>query len=135
MIMAIDKHRWPVRLNLRPGDNGTKKLLQKYGDRLVCVRYRYDASGGMRYKTVELVEEVYPWNGSGASQNGRPKEYTPAPNERFGVKVDFHETELRDRVKAAGGIWRPRQKLWELAYAQIEALGLGDRIVGAGQDG
>jgi hypothetical protein len=31
-----------TRLSLAPGQNGTKKLLARYGERLVCVRYRYD---------------------------------------------------------------------------------------------
>ena len=32
-----------VRLLLKPGQKGTKQLLTQYGDRLICVRYRYDA--------------------------------------------------------------------------------------------
>ena len=40
-----------------------------------------------------------------------------------------YELELREKVKRAGGIWRPRQQLWELPYGQILALGLEDRIV------
>ena len=32
-----------VRLHLRPGQKGTKQLLAQYGDRLISVRYRYDA--------------------------------------------------------------------------------------------
>jgi len=40
--MGSDRHGLLVRLILRPGQNGTKKLLEKYGDRLVSVRYRYD---------------------------------------------------------------------------------------------
>jgi hypothetical protein len=33
-----------TRLHLKPGQKGTKQLLAQYGDRLVCVRYRYDAA-------------------------------------------------------------------------------------------
>ena len=43
---------------LVPGEKGTKGLTGKYGERLVCVRYRYDASRKMRFKTVELIEEA-----------------------------------------------------------------------------
>ena len=32
-----------VRLHLKPGQKGTRQLLVQYGDRLICVRYRYDA--------------------------------------------------------------------------------------------
>ena len=41
-------------LHLKPGQKGTKQLLAQYGDRLVCVRYRYDAQRKKRFKTVEL---------------------------------------------------------------------------------
>ena len=37
---------------------GTKKLVTQFGERLVCVRYRYDAVAQVRYKTVELVIEA-----------------------------------------------------------------------------
>jgi hypothetical protein len=49
-----------TRLTLPPGANGTKKLVERYGSRLVCVRYRCDEVRGVRIKTVELIEEV-PW--------------------------------------------------------------------------
>jgi hypothetical protein len=42
-------------LHLKPGKKGTKQLLAQYGDRLVCVRYRYDAQRKKRFKTVELI--------------------------------------------------------------------------------
>lgn len=31
-----------TRLTLRPGQPGTRKLVYKYGERLVCVRIRYE---------------------------------------------------------------------------------------------
>ena len=37
------------------GAEGTKQLLAQYGDRLICVRYRYDARRKKRLKTVEFV--------------------------------------------------------------------------------
>ncbi|MCI0389708.1 MAG: hypothetical protein MOB07_13230 [Acidobacteria bacterium] len=40
-----------------PGQKGAKKLLKQYGARLLCVRYRYDATQGKRFKTVELIIE------------------------------------------------------------------------------
>ena len=46
-----------TRLTLRPGQNGTKKLLERYGTRLVRVRYLYDPQAGRRLKTVELIVE------------------------------------------------------------------------------
>jgi hypothetical protein len=49
-----------TRLALRPGQNGTKKLVAKYGARLVAVRYRYDPAYRIRLKTVELIGEQLP---------------------------------------------------------------------------
>ena len=125
--MGNNIHRLPIRLNLRPGDNGTKKLIEKYGEKLVCVRYRYDQEQGNRYKTVEMIEEVVPWHAVESKANVETK---PAPTDRFGIRVGYEETGLRDQVKQIGGIWRPQHKLWEMSYAQIEALGLQDRITG-----
>ena len=50
-----------TRLTLEPGANGTKRLVERYGERLVCVRYRYDAERRRRIKTVELIEEEADW--------------------------------------------------------------------------
>ena len=46
-----------TRLKLKPGQKGTKALAEKYGDNLVCVRYRYDEASRIRIKTVELIVE------------------------------------------------------------------------------
>jgi hypothetical protein len=46
---------------LKPGQKGTKQLLTQYGDRLVCVRYRYDAQRKKRFKTVELIVAERAW--------------------------------------------------------------------------
>jgi hypothetical protein len=38
--------------HLKPGLKGTKRLVEKYGDALFCVRYRFDKARGVRLKTV-----------------------------------------------------------------------------------
>ena len=52
------------RLNLKLGQKGTKKLVEKYVKSLLYVRYRYDESRGVRLKTVEIVVEEKPWQPS-----------------------------------------------------------------------
>lgn len=103
-----------TRLSLAPGQNGTKKLLARYGDRLICVRYRYDAERGVRHKTVELIVESVRW---------APRARVPrrAPTDMVGIRIAYPETALRERVKAAGGIWRPRHRPWELDWKTCEA--------------
>jgi hypothetical protein len=47
----------PTYFHLKPGSKGTKQYVDKYGDALVGVRYRYDKSRGVLLKTVEIVIE------------------------------------------------------------------------------
>jgi hypothetical protein len=42
-----------VKVTLKPGQNGTKRLVEQYGDQLVCVRYRYGKLKRKRYKTIK----------------------------------------------------------------------------------
>jgi hypothetical protein len=111
-----------IRLTLRPGMSGTKKLLARYGERLVCVRYRYDRATGRRVKTAELIVEDVAWAGRARK---------PRRNDRdlVGVRIGWKESELRAAVKRAGGIWRPRQRLWELSWDAVRTLGLQGRVV------
>ena len=44
-----------VTKTLRPGDRGTARLLREYGERLVCVRYRFDRERKKNLTTVEIV--------------------------------------------------------------------------------
>lgn len=46
---------------MKPGQLGTKQLLEKYGAQLVCVRYRYDAATSKRIKTVESIVAETEW--------------------------------------------------------------------------
>src|SRR5205809_3466222 len=86
----------PVRLHLKPRQKGTKQLLAQYGDRLVCVRYRYDAQQEKRFKTVELIVAEREWD---------PPASRFADDAIVGVRVGFAEVEIRDQVKRAGGKW------------------------------
>lgn len=107
-----------TRLTRKPGQKGTKKLVRQYGDKLVCVRYRYDSQKKKRYKTVELVIEETDW--------------TPTfkPDRIVLVKVEWGEAEIARQIKRAGGKWNARQKAWELEYGQVVELGLEKRVIG-----
>lgn len=43
---------------LKPGEEGTEELVERFGDALVCVRCRYDAERGVLVKTAEIVEVI-----------------------------------------------------------------------------
>ncbi len=42
---------------MRPGQKGTRKFVEKNGERLVCVRHKYDPTTNHRCTTVELMED------------------------------------------------------------------------------
>jgi hypothetical protein len=109
-----------TRLTLQPNQDGAKQLRDQYGERLVCVRYRYDETKKRRWKTVELIVEESAWD-------------PPAPkwqeDTRVAIQVAAQERGVRQQVKAAGGKWNSRGVVWELPYGQVIALGLTDRIV------
>lgn len=106
-----------TRLTLLPGRRGTKALVEQYGERLVCVRYRYDAARGVRLKTVELIIEERAW---------RPR---PKPEELVFVRVGGGEYELQRSLRKAGGEWRRDRRLWQVQYKRVVELGLQERIV------
>jgi hypothetical protein len=111
-----------TRLSLAPGQNGTKKLVAIYGDRLLCVRYRYDATRKLRHKTVELIVETTSWS-------PRARHPRRQPTDMVAVRIGYAENVLRERIKQAGAIWRPRQRVWELDWQTVRELGLQERVV------
>ena len=108
-----------VRLHLKPGQKGTKHRLAQYGDRLICVRYRYDAQRKKRLKTVELLVAERDWD---------PPRPPFAQDQIVGIRVAFANVAARDRVKQAGSTWNPEQRVWQLRYDHVVALGLHARI-------
>jgi len=105
---------------LLPGQPGTKKLLQKYGEDLVCVRYRYDSANMKRVTTVELIVEETPW---------QPQAHRIPMNKNVCVRIEYGEIDLGMKVRAAGGIWNRKKKLWKLPYQRVLQLGLIERMV------
>jgi hypothetical protein len=103
-----------TRLTLVPGANGTKKLVERYGTRLVCVRYRYDAERRKRIKTVELIEDESPWMPAAAI---------------YLVKIGYEESSLREKIKEAGGRWSGEKKVWLMTGVAVRRLQLEDRVV------
>jgi hypothetical protein len=104
--------------HLKPGQNGTKRLLEQYGERLLCVRYRYDETRKARFKTVELIVEERPWEPPFRFRDG-----DLAP-----VAVKFDETDLRERLRKARAKWDPEAKVWMVPYGKIRGTVLETRI-------
>jgi hypothetical protein len=58
MAFTRKKGDYKTKASLAPGQKGTIKMYEKYGDDLFCVRYRLNKILGVRIKTVELVVDV-----------------------------------------------------------------------------
>lgn len=114
-----------VHRTVRPGARGTLKYVRRWGDALVAVRYRYDASRELRYTTIELIVDERPWFPGG--RTGVLVDPLDPPEQVF-VEVGFHEDQLRARVKHAGGRWNPQRRAWELRFETVKRLGLEGRI-------
>ena len=121
-----------IRTVRKPGDPGTLKLMQRYGDRVVTVRYRYDPARRKRFKTVELIVEEEDWAPVSHPEPDTkpvppqaPPRYTP----RVPVRIRYDEKDLQRAIKAIGGNWDPGKKLWYAPEEYIRRIGLVGRIV------
>jgi len=103
-----------------PGNSGTKKEFDKYGNKLICVRYKNDYINRRKVKTVELIIENKPWS---ENKGKRPI------NKKVYITVDYNEKHLRKIVSSTGGIWNKEKRLWEMIYGDVINLGLEDRLI------
>ena len=108
-----------TRLILRPGQPGTKKLVEKYGDALLCIRFKYDGKSRQRLKTVELVEERTEWTPP-------PPRY--ALDALVPLRIEVSDMQIRAQAKAAGGRWNPEKRLWFVKYGSIAGTPLESYI-------
>jgi hypothetical protein len=102
---------------LAPTDRGAIELARRYGDALVCVRHRTDHRGAIRHTTVELIVQSRP--------------IQPRSLKVVGVRVEPHERAMHSMVKAAGGRWDSRKRIWQLPSRVVTILNLRDRVVDA----
>ena len=109
-----------TRRTIYPGKAGSKKWQKMYGDKLVCVRYKYDDQRKRRFTTIELVVEEQDW---------QPNTTIIPKNKIVQVQIKYGEVELARQVKSVGGKWNKDKKVWELCYGNVQALGLTKRIV------
>ena len=109
-----------TRLKLKPGQKGTKAQVEKYGDALVCVRYRYDETSRTRLKTVELIVE----------KKQLPPAQQIAPDDALvPVRITYGERELGKLAKSMGGTWDPDVKLWYIPHGKVKGTELEKHII------
>jgi hypothetical protein len=106
-----------VTKRLLPHKPGAKKLTQRYGDALVCVRYRHDVEAGRRYTTVELVVEEGP-----IPVGRKPAAAVPTTPAAVHLRIPFNDLALRQAVQRHGGVWDPKLRVWRLSPTAARAL-------------
>ncbi|MFA7062136.1 MAG: hypothetical protein WC156_15125 [Pedobacter sp.] len=99
-----------TRAKLKPGQNGTKKFVEQYGDALVCVRYRYDMATRKQYKTIEIIVSEREW----VPPLAKHADGTLVP-----LKIGIKDTAFQEQVRAVGGRWDREKKLWFVPYGCI----------------
>ena len=110
---------------LKPNDPGTKRLAREYGEKLVAVRYRKSVNPAVIYTTVEIIvdqKEYVPGITHVPAKSAKDQQQVP-------IRITYHETEIRERIKAAGAFWHVEQKLWYLEYSKVCSMGLKERMV------
>lgn len=111
-----------IEKKLKPGQPGTRKWVERFGEDLICIRYCIDKKNGQRLTTAEIIINKKPEN--------KLKKRIPS-NKIMQLKIDFSEKDLRKIIKLAGGKWNSEKKVWELSYREILALGLEEKILKA----
>jgi len=106
-----------VTKKLAPDQAGAKKLAQRFGDALVCVRYRQDVEAGRRYTTVELVVDEGPI----------PIDRRTPPIVH--VRIPYHDLALRQAVMQQGGTWNAHLRAWCLRKEAAQALQLQGQVL------
>jgi hypothetical protein len=109
-----------TRAKLKPGQKGTKKLVERYGDALVCVRYRYDPVKCKQLKTVEIVVSETDWS---------PPPAKFPESLRVPLRIGVAEKKLQEQVKGLGGRWDRQQQVWLIPYGCIAGTHLEKFIV------
>lgn len=114
-----------VAKTLKPGAQGTARLLREYGERLVCVRYRLERANAKHVTTVELtVDERDAPGGFYRMAESKPKH-----KQQVHVRIGFHENDPRAKAKAANGRWDPERRGWSLPYHRVQEMGVEAAIM------
>ena len=97
--------------HLKPGQNGTHRLVARFGDSLICVRYRYDEIRDVRLTTAEIIVDEKPGK---AAPRLRETDYARSLSDlgnrrrKFGwARPDFVDFEVNSCSidQESGGIW------------------------------
>lgn len=103
----------PVLKTIWPEQAGAIKLARRFGETLVCVRYRQAADGRNRRTTVELVVEETPIRARWVAVS---------------LPHEIDTAELRARAQAHGAEWDSRRRVWVMPARVAKQLGIHAHI-------
>lgn len=109
---------------LKPGQPGTRRFQDHWGDQLVAVRYRRSARSN--FTTIEIIVDERQQPEPGVSLNAV---HAYRRQRVVAVKVAWEEVAIRAALKRNQARWSKDHKVWLLSYSAAVALGLRDRIV------
>ncbi len=115
--MASHWNRTRVVKKFSPGQPGARKLARRHGAALVCVRYRHNPDGTVRYTTVELVVEE------------TPIVHRKAPGQHLAVRLHSQDAEQRRQLIAHGAQWDPGLRAWWTTRSVVKRLRLLKQVV------
>lgn len=111
---ASPGHSWRVVKTMQTDATGAVKLSRKFGEALICVRYRLSPDGTERITTVELEVDR--------------AEVQKKANPLVWVKIYASEIKLTAMAKAKGARFNGKTRLWRMHQNDAHALDLGRRI-------
>ena len=112
-----DWARTRVTKKFSPHQPGARKLTQRYGLALVCVRHRHNLEGTVRYTTVELLVEQTP------IAHRKPR------GQLLAVRLQSGEVTLRQHLIAHGAQWDHALRAWWVTRGTATRLRLLKRVV------
>lgn len=107
---AASARRSRITKKLHPPQSGSQRWERRFGNALVCVRYRHDARAGIRYTTVELIVETRPVDRQ--------------PHTLVLVPISAFNESKRQRAIALGAKWKRRDKAWLMTLDAAQRLNL-----------
>jgi len=116
----MSKNEFRTQKVLKAGQPGTQKYVRQFGEKLLCIRHKYEKMTQQKYITAEIIVESTKWY---------PNADNIPHNKIMDLNIEYKEKYLRKLVQESGGKWNPGKKVWQLAFHQVKALGLEDRIV------
>ncbi len=105
----------------KPGQDGSKRYVQKYGEQLCAVRYRRSPCKRTVYTTVEIIV---------AQRDAYQRQDRERGNSKWvALKIGQKELTLRGEVKRIGGRWSRVAKVWVVQRSLAQSANLDHRIV------